>query len=61
MKQIRERQIAYAIAYTWNLKLKNNTNELICKTETDLRTNLWLPGGEKQIGTLGLTCTHCYS
>ena len=30
-KPDRERQILYAITYTWNLK--NNTNELIYKTE----------------------------
>ena len=32
----------------WNLK-KNDTNELIYKTETDsqtLRTNLWFPKGK---------------
>ena len=31
-----ERQILYAIIYTWNLK--NNTNECICETETDSDT-----------------------
>ena len=33
-----------------NLILKNDTNELICKTETDfriLKTNLWLPKGKR--------------
>ena len=43
-----------------NLK-RNNTNELIYKTETDSqRINLWLPGGEEQgeeIGSFGSTCT----
>ena len=31
----------------WNLKKKNDTNELICRTETDSETlkNLWLPKG----------------
>ena len=48
------------IAYMCNLKLKNNTNELIHKTETDVRTDYGYQG-EKQIATLGLTCTHCYS
>ena len=33
-KSGRERQISYDIAYTWNLK-KNDTSEIICKTETD--------------------------
>ena len=42
----------------WNLIY--NTNELICKIETDLdtqRTDLWLPRsgvGEGRIGSLGL-------
>ena len=50
----RERQISYDITLMWNLIFKNDTNELICKEETDLqilRTNLWLPvrkcGGRK--------------
>ena len=33
----------------WNLILKNDTNELIYKTETDSqisKTNLWLPKGK---------------
>ena len=41
-----ERQISYDIAYMWNLILKNDINELICKTETDshiFKTNFWLP------------------
>ena len=33
----RERQISYGIAYMWNLN-KNDTNELIYKTETDSQT-----------------------
>ena len=39
-----ERQISYDITYMWNLK--NDTNELIYKTETDAqtqKTNLRLP------------------
>ena len=34
----------------WNLILKNDTNEPIYKTETDLqilKTNLWLPKGKR--------------
>ena len=37
----------------WNLILKNDTNELIYKTETDLqisKTNLWLPKGKCEGG-----------
>ena len=37
----------YDIAYMWNLKY--DTNELICKTETDSltqKTNLWLVKGK---------------
>ena len=33
----------------WNLKNKNDKNELIYKTETDTqtsKTNLWLPKGK---------------
>ena len=52
MKQVRERQIScnitYNITYKWNLK-KNDTNELIYKTETDsqtLKTSVWLPKGK---------------
>ena len=46
LNEVRERQILY-ITYMWNLK--NNTNELIYKTETDSQTskiNLWLPKGK---------------
>ena len=45
MKEVRERQISHDIAYMQNLK--NDTNELIYKTEIDSqpeRMNLWLPG-----------------
>ena len=35
-KPDRERQISYDITYMWNLK--NNTNEVIYKTETDSQT-----------------------
>ena len=35
-KADRERQIPYDITYMWNLKY--DTNELICKTETDSQT-----------------------
>ena len=35
-KSDRERQILYDITYMWNIK--NNTNELIYKTETDSQT-----------------------
>ena len=50
--------IPYAVIYIWNLVY--NTNELICKIETDLgtqRTDLPLPRsgvGEGRIGSLGL-------
>ena len=37
VKSDRERQIPYDIAYMWNLK-RNDTNELIYKTETDSQT-----------------------
>ena len=44
MKQVRQRQISYDIAYMWNLKI--DTNELTYETEADSqtwKTNLWLP------------------
>ena len=43
-KSHRERQMSYDITYMWILK--NDTNELIYKTETvsqTSKTNLWLP------------------
>ena len=43
----RERQISYDSTYMQNLK--NDTNELIYKTEIDSqtqKTNLWLPKGK---------------
>ena len=48
----------------WNLK--NDTNELIYKTETDSqtqKTNLWLPKGEgvrDKLEVWGLTDTYYY-
>ena len=36
-KSDRERQMSYDIIHTWNLK-KNDTNELIYKTETHSQT-----------------------
>ena len=38
-KPDRERQILYDITYMWNLKKKNDTNELIYKRETDSQTH----------------------
>ena len=37
LSEVRERQISYDITHVWNLILKNDTNELIYKTETDLQ------------------------
>ena len=34
-KSDRERQLAYAITYVESKKKKNDTNEFICKIETD--------------------------
>ena len=50
----------------WNL-FKKDTNECICRTETDsqpLKTNLWLPkgtgwGSRDRVWGLGLACAHC--
>ena len=47
-KSKRERQIPYDITYMWNLK--NDTNELIYKTETDsqdLKNKLMVTKGKK--------------
>ena len=59
-------EISSDIPYMQNLK-RNDTNELINKTETDSRTsrmNLWLPrgkgDGKGQLGKLGSIYTHCY-
>ena len=43
----------YMIAHIWNLILKNDTNEFIYKTETDLqilKSTLWLPKGKHGAG-----------
>ena len=48
-KSNRERQILYDITHIWTLIFKDDTNELICKTEPDVqipKTNLWLPKGK---------------
>ena len=52
--------MSYDITHMWNLILKNDTNELIYKTETDSqiqKTSLWLPkgkgGGEVRRDQLG--------
>ena len=45
------------IAYMWNLKKKNDTNELIYKTETDSqiqKANLRLPKGKRGRDKLGV-------
>ena len=45
VKSDSKRQISYDTTYMWNLKY--DTNELICKAETDTqRINLWLPKGK---------------
>ena len=36
LREVRQRQISYAITYMWNLK--NDTNELTYKIETDSQT-----------------------
>ena len=63
LSEVRERQRSYDIIYMQNQK-RNDTNDLILKTETDsqtLKTNLRLPKGkgegQGQIRSLGLTYT----
>ena len=61
------RQISYEITNMWN-PIKNNTKELIHKTETDSnvsKQNLWLPkgnvGGRDKLGGWDLhICTTAY-
>ena len=45
----------------WSLK-RNDTKELIYKTETDSQTEeeFVLTRGKEQLGTLGSMCAHCY-
>ena len=53
--QTEKRQILHNITSMWNLK--NYTNELIDKTETDpqtQKTNLWLPRGKEGREKLGI-------
>ena len=48
--------MSYDSTYMWNLKKKNDTNELIYKTEIDpqtQKTNLWLPGGKGEVDKFG--------
>ena len=61
----REKQILCNITYTWNLK--NNTNECICKTQTDSqiqKTNVVTKGEGKvrrdKLGVWGLTDTNYF-
>lgn len=51
LSEVSQRQIPHDITHTWNQK--NNTNELIYRTETDSQTYkicLWLPKGEGRRG-----------
>ena len=65
MKSERERQIPYAVTYRWN-PIKNDTKELIYKTETDSRfqnqscgyCKLHCLGGEGEIVRVGKAYTH---
>ena len=54
LKSERERQVPYDIVYIQNLQY--DTNELTYATETDSqtqRTDLWLPRGGDDGGTMG--------
>ena len=58
LSEVRERQ--NDITYLWNQK--KDTNELLCRTETDsqtLKTNLWQVGGEMDLGFGIGVCTLC--
>ena len=45
LSEVNQRQISYDITYMWNLKKKNDANELISKQKQiqGQKTNLWLP------------------
>ena len=46
----------------WSLK-KNDTNDLIYKTETDSQTqskNFWLPGRGRKVREFGVDMSPCY-
>ena len=47
LNEVRERQISDDITYMGSLKKKNNTNELIYKTEIDIEKNL-IPRAKKK-------------
>ena len=53
MMSDRERQVSYGIDCMWNLK-KKDTNECICKTETDYRieNKLTVTKGERVEGEI---------
>ena len=61
-KTERERYILYHITYMWNLK-RNDTNELIQKTGTDVENELMVTReegfGKGYLESLGWTWTHC--
>ena len=61
----REGEILYDIIYMWDLKKKNDMNELTYKTKRDkLREQIYSCRGEDQgkgqLGSLGWTFTHGY-
>ena len=43
----RERQISHDSTYIWNLKKKNDTNELIYKTETHMENKIMVTKRER--------------
>ena len=38
LSKVIQRQVSYNVTYVWNLKKKNDTNELIYKIEIDQQT-----------------------
>ena len=53
------REIQYDLTYMLNLK-KNYTNKFIYKTETDWKTNTWLPEGKVRGDRFGVWGWHVY-
>ena len=53
LNEVRQRQYHMMSLMCEMLKKKKETNELICKTETEsqtLKADLWLPGGGNVVG-----------
>jgi len=59
VKSDRKGEIPYDIHYMWELLEMILMNLLIKQRLTDLEKELMVAGGKGQLGTLGMSCTHC--